>query len=753
MQVRVMEGKRIILRDKVQTDIDGKLDVNFFLPEKADAKHIAIVAEDLAKDENSPKDIPALKITVPIPVNRPENTDLQFMPEGGNLVAGLSNRVAFKAVSEDGKGFDVSGKIYSNAALQDNSLEVATFTSTHLGMGSFEFLPKAGETYSARITLADGTIKTYPLPAVKTSGTVLRVTDLKESDSLVVSVSVSPDLQFPAKPAPLSYYLLGQYGGVICYAAILRSNTKVRIAKRLFPSGIVHFTLINSDKQPLNERIVYVDHNDNLKITVQPDKSSYSTRDSIALNILVNNKEGKPVRGSFSLAVTDDSQVNLQTLNSSIISSLLLTSDLKGSVEDPEYYFRDVNDSTARDLDNLLLTQGWVGYNWQKIFNPEPAPEYKAEPDFTVRGKITNIFDKALNGTKVVLVSVKPLFFMDTVTNSKGEFIFGHFPSIDSAVFKLQASNRKGKQFNVGIEAEEFKPPVFTGEQRFMPWYVNSDTSLLNYVNSTITRHEEEMKFSGNGNLLKEVIITAKKTVKGSKNLNGIGNADITLDQTDVLKAGKLNLLQLIHKRIPSFSERVTIDRRRFFTLNGFELKVVIDGMDLDFYYTPGSGGRGADDPSDHYWYVRDYLEYFSAEDVKGLELMKYGKNSFKYTNEFYDGPPIPAPQYAWLEITTRAGKGPFMRNTPGTYLFKAMPFVGTREFYSPGYALKNDTSKLPDLRSTIYWHPDIITNAEGKATVSFYSADKPGTYTILTEGSDMNGGIGTGKDKIIIKP
>lgn len=749
--VRVVEGNKVLLRDKVETDIEGKLDVNFYLPENADARNISITAEDLSKGENL-LNASTRKIVVPVTVSRPENTDLQFMPEGGNLVAGIATRIGFKAIGEDGKGTDVSGKVYSDAGTD----EVLAFKSAHKGMGSFELLPKAGETYTARVILPGGVSKTYPLPPVRNTGTVLNIKNLPESDSLEVSVSISP-----GAASPLFYYLLGQYGSIVCYAAVVRSSVKIKVAKNLFASGIAHFTLLSPDRQPLNERMVYIDQKDELDIRLSSDKSSYRRRDSIALSIQVNDKEGKPVRGSFSLAVTNDAQVNIDSLNNTILSTLLLTSGLKGNIEEPGYYVNKANRQTWDDLDNLLLTQGWVGYDWGKIFSPQGTAEYPAEEEFEVKGRVSNILNKPVAGTRIMMVSLRPLFFMDTLTDSKGEFRFNRFPPIDTAVFKLQATNRKGKQFNVGIEVEEFKPPVFRNESlRFLPWYLNTDTSLLNYVSNTVTRRQEELKFSGKSTLLNEVLITAKKSVKGSKNLNGEGNADIILDDTDMKKAGKINLLQLIQQRVPGFYERVgRTSHGRYFTLNGDPVKLVIDGMDLDFFYTSGAGGRGmmdntgkSTDPNDHYWFMRDYLEYFSAEDLRGIELMKYGKYSFKYTAEFESGV-IPPPQYAWIEITTYSGKGPFMKNTPGTYLYRAMPFVGTRQFYSPKYSPKNSNIALADLRSTIYWNSDIITDTDGKASVSFYSADQPGTYTILMEGSDMTGYLGSKREKIIIKP
>jgi len=317
MQLRMMDGKKTLFRSQVQTSVDGKIDINFMFPEKADAKNITLVAEDLGKEQGNKK------IPIPILINRPENLDLQFMPEGGSLVAGLPARIGFKAIAEDGKGVEVTGKVYSSSSSRESlrdSEEVAVFASLHKGMGSYELRPKVGESYTAKVNLPDGTTKSYPLPAVKSSGTVLRINNTKESDSLEVGVSISPDLLTATATVPkglllgATYYLIGQSRGVICYAARITLNSKEslrKIPKSAFPTGIARFTLLTTDRQPLNERIVYIDREDQLRITVNPHKESYGERDSIALAIEVKDKEGNPVRGSFSLAVTDDSQVKI----------------------------------------------------------------------------------------------------------------------------------------------------------------------------------------------------------------------------------------------------------------------------------------------------------------------------------------------------------------------------------------------------------------------------------------------------------
>jgi hypothetical protein len=88
------------------------------------------------------------------------------------------------------------------------------------------------------------------------------------------------------------------------------------------------------------------------------------------------------------------------------------------------------------------------------------------------------------------------------------------------------------------------------------------------------------------------------------------------------------------------------------------------------------------------------------------------------------------------------------MRHTPGTYLYKPLAATLPKQFYRPKYNTKSVITGT-HLRSTIHWEPNIVTDTAGKATVSFYSADKPATYTITIEGSDLNGSLGFKQKKI----
>lgn len=151
MQIRARDGKKVLFSEKLTTDANGLLDINLSLPEKFAGRVINITAEDLTTQKQATQASNPHRLAIPIQINRYDNTDVQFMPEGGDLVNGIATRVAFKALSEDGKGVDVSGTIYSRDGAQ-----VTLFSSTHKGMGSFEFVPKEDERYTARIIFPDG---------------------------------------------------------------------------------------------------------------------------------------------------------------------------------------------------------------------------------------------------------------------------------------------------------------------------------------------------------------------------------------------------------------------------------------------------------------------------------------------------------------------------------------------------------------------------------------------------------------------
>ena len=726
LQLQIKNGDKSLGKDKVQTDLDGKLDINFNLPDKVDSKRLDIIAEDMQKGDVNPK------LIIPVPLNRPEKIDVQFLPESGQMVAGLPARIGFKAVGEDGNGADISGEL-----LDSKGAIITAFKSLHKGMGSFIFTPDAGLTYSAKITLPGDGFKVYPLPQVQAKGISLHISNLPGRDSLLVTIYASAEILNSSD----AYSLIAQSGGKVCYAANLAFNGNIihgAISKKRFVSGVTRFTLFNANQIPVAERLVYIDHHDELQLSINADNPSYQPKDSIALQIKITDKNNRPVIGSFSLAVTDNGQVKADSSNvPDIRSYMLLCGDLKGTVEGPGYYFDNKNADKDEALDNLLLTQGWVGYDWKDVFNPKYQPQFKAEPEIEVSGQISRVGGKAVGGLPVILLSTKkPTLMIDTISDMDGHFVFKNLPRIDTANFLVEVKDKKGKLFEANVNVDEFTPAKITelNTTPLKPWYVNSDSTLLNYVkqSNAYIKESDKINYPAGTRELKEVIIKGQKTVKGSHFFAGYGaSPDVVLNEADMRKANKMTIEELLIHKIKGFIAANPYPCNGFptsleYTIGCNPIVFFIDGFAVDEFYVPHPGFI------DHHEYIKSFIGAFTAEDVRGIEE-KDEKN------------------YSIIEITTWSGNGAFMKRTHGRYLYRPMPITWPKQFYKPKYTAKT-ANTLADLRPTVYWEPNIVTDTAGKATVWFYAKGKPGIYTGILQGSDLSGNIGVGRIRVKVK-
>lgn len=723
LQLKVTNGEKVLQRDNVKTDIEGKLDLNLNLP-AGKTSDLRFVMETGKKDSTH-------RMIVPITIDRPQNIDLQFMPEGGQLVWGLPSHIGFKAIGENGKGIAVAGDI-----VDSKGNIAASFKSAGLGMGNFIFMPQPGENYAARITEPAGNNTVFPIGPVAAKGLVMHVANPADKDSLLVSIRVTDDI---AKGDP-GYTLIGISGGKVCYAANLSVDDGIMngiISKNRFRDGITRFVVFNKNCQPVVERSVFIDHHQNLRIAISPDKNTYQPKDSVALHINVTNSENQPVEGSFSMAVTDNGMVTTDDNAPDIRIGMLLTGDLKGDIEEPGYYFNPKNSDRYEALDNLLLTQGWVGYNWKDVFDPSYKPAFKAERDLEVTGHISRTGGKSVGGLQVILLSPKkPILMLDTLSDAAGHFIFRNLPQLDTANFILQVKDIKGRMFEANVNVDEFKPANTFGLDNppMQPWYVNADNTMLNNIKTSIAYNklQESIKYPFGTHVLKEVKIKSTKSIKGSHNLNGPGQSDQVLDEEDMKKAGKQTLLDVLRAKIKGFNIGFLYDK---------QLLVVIDGINADFY------------PDWKYLKRDDWFNQFGAEDIKGIEVLYDDKYNGKYVEQY--NPEIMASAVrsqwpAYLEITTWSGNGLFEKRKRGVYIYRPQPVIWPREFYHAKYLPKGNP--LADLRPTVLWEPNIITDANGNATVWFYAKGKPANYTGIINGSDLSGSIGSATFTLKIK-
>ncbi len=727
IELRLTEGKKTLFKNSFLTSDGGRLAANFILSSKTDTRKLSL----LVTDKNTKN-----KYSFPFYPGGPlQNIDLQFMPEGGMLVAGISSRVAFKAIGEDGLGVDIKGVIVNS-----RDKEVSSFTSTHNGMGIFILLPQANEIYTAKYEV-NGITRSAPLPLATASGITLKVDNLSLPDSILVSVRTTPGFQDQNK-----WYILMVQSATEVYVGVpfnLSSGyCNIHSPKQGLSSGIISFTILDYAGTPLCQRRVFIDNHDRLNMDITSNQPVHQPKDSIALTLNACNADGSPVIGSFAVSVTDDTYITDRPGTDNIVSRLLLTSELKGYVEDAAWYFTTGGDKHAA-LDNLMLAQGWAGFNWADALQPAKRVKFFAEPDNRLTGNLRGLFNKPVKDAKLSLFSVSKkygLVLYDTVSNAQGEFTFNNLPLFDTISYTLRVNNKKDKASTADINLDVFKPAIVAGNDiRRIPWYVHANDSLmLGYFNRPQPERVPGIDMSQvKGKLLKEVSIKARKPEVRAGGMTGSLVKEIT--EAELVDAGKTTLYDLLSRKLGGFGLGHVYRESIFSKATMHDKPALVRGLDMVYdIIVDGLASSTVvgttsvmDTPLGDPQTMIDFMRYIGADDVKDIKIA----DGFKL----------------FITVTTRSGNSYYTRTAPNVMAYRPIPYCFPRQFYRPRYTVNTSAAIQP--RPTIHWEPNLITDKTGKATLSFYAADKPGTYTVTIEGTDMNGNFGYQTSKIIIKP
>ncbi|MES2828647.1 MAG: TonB-dependent receptor plug domain-containing protein [Bacteroidota bacterium] len=694
----VQLSNRSILKGKEITNAQGEVAVNFNNTQPAIYKSGKILTTLTLPDKK--------KVTKEVIIKATSSAiDVQFFPEGGNLVENIPAKVGIKITNSDGLGENAEGIIVDNAGQ-----EIVKFDVSHFGLGNLIVNPEPGKTYTAKIKFKDGSEGSYNLPKAITDGYGLSVKN-NEND-IQVRIMLSKNMVGKGE-----LKLVAQHNGNVYLTTQSNSSKQVIstvIQKKDLPSGILQLTLFSAENQPVCERLVFVRSSiGQISTALSTDKSEYNRKEkvSVVLSGLVNSN---PIQGSFSVSVTNASAVKPDELNeSNILTSLLLTSDIAGYVEKPNYYFLQDDVTTRSNLDNLMLTQGWRRFLWKNIIAGSiPNSVFSAEKSLQIGGIVTDLGGKKpIPNTSVSLYSTVGTFFgVDTLTDANGRFTFDNITFPDSTKFVVQAKNLKGKK-NTIIKMDVVSGQLVTRNKNTGDITVNTNEALNLYLKQSENYFNELVK---SGRLeksiaLKEVTIEQKKQrVTVSANLNGAGNADAILTADQMKNC--ITFTQCLQGLGGMMMRNGVPGLARF---GGAPMQIVFDGMYVE----------------------AEFLNNINPSDVESVEVLK----TIGYTSLYgtRGGAGV-------LVVTTKRGSG-FVSSSsmvvPGIVTYTPKGYSIGRAFYAPKYEPNEPVPGL-DLRSTIYWNPFIATNDNGKASFSFYNSGEPGTYRIVAEGIDANGNL-----------
>lgn len=599
--------------------------------------------------------------------------EAHFFPEGGQWIAGVEGRVGFKVTDDKGRSVAFRGSLINE---QNDTL--LHFRPFKFGMGNFSFTPSDTK-YRAVITV-DRQQKVFDLPRVSTSGYSMSV--VEEQGKVRVRVSTKSEF------SGLSLFVHArQIIARSMQLQIVNGVASFELPVNEFPEGISHITIFNTSQQPVCERLYFRRPAHPLEVAAGTDKKEYGTRKPVTLNIKSADKS------SLSVAVYRlDSLSDLS--RNGILEYLWLSSDLKGFIEEPEFYFNDTDEARI-GADNLMMTQGWRKFNWNDVLNANPviqfAPEYQGH---VIEGTVKN--QSGEPAPRILTYLASP----DKIINT-----YGSRSDKDGKVryvLRNMYGPRKLVMYNDTTCTIELQSPFSknASARRLPPFRLNTGTEG-DLLTRSIWMQAQDIYFGE----------TIRPVRFDSTAFYGRPDEKYLLDDYTRFPV----MEEILREYVPGVMVRKQRDGYRLVLLNDVTKKLIASSPTV----------------------LIDGVPVFDINKVLAFDPLRVNKLEV-VNRHFYSGNSI---FYGLVSFTTYTGD---MAGFPLDHHYTTINFDGlnlAREFYSPDHE-KKPAAFLPDQRSLLYWNPDVTGNVEG-SSLKFHTSDLEGRYAVIVEGLSGDGRAG----------
>jgi hypothetical protein len=670
-----------------------------------------------------------------------EDIEIQFFPESGSLVSGIENIVAFKANDWSGKGADVKGGI-----LNSNGDTLTLFASEYLGMGKFAFTPQFGELYSAFFVPKD---VTYPLfakfPEPLDKGFTLNITD---NDTVLVFNVRTTFNDFLDKKMLLVFKQSEK--PLFGYNIIMKNNSKtVYFPKSLLPAGITNITLYDEQTKPHCERLVYIENKEKFNISITPVDDTVST-------IKVTDSKGEPLQANLSMSITN---TNIPDEIFNIESYFWLESEIKGKIERPTAYFNPANADRFKQIDLLLLTQGWRDFVWKHI--DLTSAKHEMEKGLKISGHVEKLIGQKPYSNANISMSFPHLGVRDgtrfTQTDTSGNYNFGY---MNFSGYKMMLlSSRTGKNKKAGeiylnplyMPAEDFPVKIWqqyqTDSMYIFPVehykrknYKLTDTLVLDPV--TIVNKDDR------GYLMSDKEITPKDDllwVSLDYYIKGQAPSLITAKtETNTLNTLKITYYDSNGEKLktkvphPSKISMKDVDRVRIYKKNEFvsasEVPNDVSAIDFTkFIYSVDVYSKHDGFTSQNY--ATTMFKQETTESSRNTTVNSddgYYEEIMSINFDYYDTM-MPKMDEEDSEGLHKTIVGDIDYSSRYTFVGG---FYEERKFYTPKFHSSDD---IKDYFGTYYWQADISTDTNGESLVN-YNPEKQPSGKIRIEGMTKDG-------------
>jgi hypothetical protein len=654
----------------------------------------------------------------------PKPIKLEFFPEGGNLVTGIQNFMAFKSTIDGKKGLETGGVIKN-----EKGEEVLEFKTRKFGMGQFTFTPKHGERYFAHFNHG-GKAYVTELPEALEEGYAMHIK--LSGDKLYIWVRNNMGIKMD------NSFVIGQFRGfpfITINAEPDHDFIYSVFSIKDIPNGIIQFTFFDAQGIPHCERLVYSENeNEKVNFSVETSKERYRRREKIDFNLHCEDPDGGYPLTNISVSIVNDSIFSKNKNNGDIASYFNLESDLRGYIEDPGYYFNPENSDRLELLDNLMLTHGWRRFVWKEVLDEENIVlDYNPELGFDFGG---NVFEN-LKLTKPAVGKVRlfiyegQFYFNEIETNENGYFQFSGIDIYDTTQIVMQAwkdSGQEGKKKKKKRSDElrnklaiKLEPKPYASLDPALWPELPGDESIdyedyyeLNELIFTI-----DSSFDGRTIVLNEILVEDERIDMDDPfyrpgKLHGQPVRRIVMDSIPVSEQGLL-FFDLVQKYYRNVSYRGSppdvevIIRGQRSLLGSSNALIFLDGIEV----------------------TSDFMYFFPTSEIDFIDVLSsvgasiYGSGSMggaivAFTRERQ---PVYTPE-----------EPDWVRN------FKFPGYYRGREFYTPDYGTPEEKHLKPDFRRTLYWNPSLTTDNLGNIDFSFYSSDEQAKYRVEIEGMTYDG-------------
>lgn len=639
---------------------------------------------------NSLADVVPGKKSNPAPIN---DFDVQFFPESGVLVDDNMQVVAFKAIGMDGLSVEVTGKIFNSS-----NRTVAEFSSLNKGMGKFIIKPDKDERYYAVVKKSDGNEKHFDLPPVQSEGIALHM--INYGGKIIYEV-----INHSNRPNNTLYMLVHSRGKVCALYPVNLLGGK--ILESILPAGINSFSLIDTLGNTLCERLIYNWTLNLPEIKMQSDKNTYGKREAVNLDFFVHPALGKPADGKYSVSVTDSRTVLKDSLADNIVSYFLISSDIKGHIEEPTAYFSNNTVSAREKMDVLLLTQGWRRFNTAEVVKGNISkPTYYLEQGQALSGKVTNILGKPSKKCDVIALSGYKNIIRTTQTDSLGRYLIEGIEFPDSTSFVLKANKKKSL---IDVEIIPDKDSFLKSAYKVpLP-----RAAIIPAPAEYFQQSRDKYYFEGGmkGVNLDEITVVAEKKKSSSANQYYSGMADSQLTSKDLDKFSGMSIMTVLSmvSGVQVMGGQVSIRGSANSPL------FLVDGFTTDR--------------------IED-ISYLTTNDIAEISVFK-GASAAIFGSRGGNGA---------IAITLKSGEELSSGRTLTSSSLAHMVPLGYQkptQFYVPRYEVDSVRQvSVPDLRTTIYWNPGLSSDSTGIIHVKFFTADKANNYSVVLEGVTNSGDI-----------